>query len=129
MISIVGGAKAFHRDIDQAVDKNGKPAYLERADGGWFDFSFLFREDKGKKKPLELIAYNAEIRILRNGTRWFRLDLNVPGHTNEERWMRSHCHPSGCVKDENDSHALAHPILSPLELLDVMVFGFRDRAG
>ena len=48
------------------------------------------------------------------------IDANEPGHSNEERGLRSHMHPG------NDDLLVPAPVLSPTELIDVLVRRLRN---
>lgn len=68
------------------------------------------------------MGYDFELRFpgLQPPT-WIRLDLNLPGHDNDEDGLRSHLHPG------NEDLQAPAPMLSPLELLDLFLHGFRGR--
>jgi hypothetical protein len=110
--AIVGGAKNFRRDPAQA--------HFTRADGAWFDFALTVRERSGQ--PLELLAYNFEIRFPGDAVPQFlRFDLNSPKHSNQDAGHRSHLHPG------NDDLLLPYPALTPIEILDLFVHGLQRR--
>jgi hypothetical protein len=94
-------------------------AFFTRADGAWFDFGFTVTERGGR--PLELHSYGGEVRF--DGSTvpmpppWIRFDLNPLGTSNDDRAQRSHLHPG------TDDWSVPSPILSPIELLDLLVFG------
>ena len=72
--------------------------------------------------PLQLLAYDFELRFPEAQVPgWIRIDLNLPGHDNEEDGLRSHLHPG------NDDLQAPAPLLSPLELLDLFLHGLRGR--
>jgi hypothetical protein len=103
----VGGVKNFARDP-------GLP-HFTRIDGAWFDFAVTVRRQRGA--PLLLLAYDFEIRMpdeLSPPT-FVRFDLNRPEHPNEYRGSRSHVHPG------SDDFSVPFPLLSPAELLDVIL--------
>ncbi|MEZ4405438.1 MAG: hypothetical protein R3A52_02940 [Polyangiales bacterium] len=110
------------------ADSDGQPknfrrdralAHFTRADGAWFDFGFTLLERRGA--PVEVVAYDAELRFVRDDDSpvppWVRFDLNPPGHDNDGRALRSHLHPA------TDDWEVPAPTLSPVELLDLLVFG------
>lgn len=111
-VAIVGGEKNQHRSKDLQ--------HFLRDDGAWFDFSITVARRRGG--PLELLAYDFELRF--PGPRppaWIRIDLNLPGTDNDQDGLRSHLHPG------NDDLQAPAPLLSPLELLDQFIHGFRGR--
>lgn len=93
--------------------------HLERDDGAWFDFHLDVRE-RGRQ-PLEIVAYGFELRFDVNASAptWVRFDLNPPGTDNDRRGVRSHLHPA------TDDWSVPSPILTPIELLSIMVLGMR----
>lgn len=111
IITVCHKPKNFRRD-------RGLPCFT-RADGAWFDFGFTVIERRGH--PLDLISYGGEIRF--DGSTvpipppWIRFDLNPIGTSNDDRAQRSHLHPG------TDDWSVPSPILSPIELLDLLVFG------
>lgn len=53
---------------------------------------------------------------------WFvRFDMNQPGHDNEDLGLRSHVHPG------HEDLLLPGAVLSPVEALSFLLFGFRLR--
>jgi len=110
-LAIIGGEKNQHRSKDRR--------HFLRDDGAWFDFTItVARSPRG---PLELLAYDFELRFPGpQPPAWIRLDLNLPGHDNEAKGLRSHLHPG------NDDIQAPAPVLSPLELLDLFLHGFRS---
>ena len=91
--------------------------HLTRSDDAWFDFSIVVREDD---EQLELLAYDFEIRFPPGmGAPFLRFDLNLPGHSNEERELRCHLHPG------SDDFLVPAPLMSPTELLALFVDGSR----
>lgn len=106
---IFGGDKNFARD----------PAlkHFSRPDGAWFDFSVIVSEST---EGLELVAYTFEIRLPPgHGVPFVRFDLNLPGHANESREMRSHIHPG------TDALQIPSAILAPVELLELFLAHLR----
>jgi hypothetical protein len=111
-VAIVGGEKNQHRSKERK--------HFLRADGAWFDFAITVARSRGG--PLALLGYDFEIRFPQGqAPSWIRIDLNLPGHDNEEDGLRSHLHPG------NDDLQAPAPVLSPLELLDLFLHGFRGR--
>lgn len=111
-VAIVGGEKNQHRSKDRK--------HFLRDDGAWFDFSITVA--RAPRGPLALLAYDFELRF--PGPRppaWIRIDLNLPGTDNDLDGLRSHLHPG------NDDLQAPAPLLSPLELLDQFLHGFRGR--
>ena len=101
-------------------------ARLVRSDGAWLHFTLTLecvREGKHKGKAVDALwAYDFELVLPDGHTPPFvRFDLNEPGHPNELREIRSHMHPG------NDDLLLPAPIMTPCELIDVLVRGFRNR--
>jgi hypothetical protein len=111
-VAIVGGEKNQHRSRDRK--------HFLRDDGAWFDFTItVARSPRG---PRELLAYDFELRFPGpQPPAWIRLDLNLPGHDNDEDGLRSHLHPG------NDDLQAPSPLLSPLEILDLFLHGLRGR--
>jgi hypothetical protein len=105
---IVGGEKNFHRTPNKA--------HFTRADGAWFDFAIaVVRASAGETVTL---AYDFEIRFPEHvGPAFVRFDLNQPGHDNETVGLRSHLHPG------SDDLSVPSPLMSPLEILDVFLYG------
>lgn len=111
-VAIVGGEKNQHRSKSLQ--------HFLRDDGAWFDFSITVA--RAGRRPLELLAYDFELRF--PGPRppdWLRIDLNLPGTDNDLDGLRSHLHPG------NDDLQAPAPLLSPLEVLDQFLYGFRSR--
>jgi hypothetical protein len=80
---IVGAIKDFGRDPANAR--------LIRDDGAWLHFTITALEAADR---LQILAYDFELVFPDGHTPpFFRIDLNLPGHENEEREMRSHLHP------------------------------------
>ncbi len=109
-MAIVGGEKNQQRSKDRK--------HFLRDDGAWFDFTITVARSPGR--PLELLSYDFELRFPGpQPPAWIRLDLNLPGHDNDADGLRSHLHPG------NDDIQAPAPVLSPLELLDLFLHGFR----
>jgi hypothetical protein len=104
--AIAGGVKDFKRQVESIQ--------LQRADGAWFHFTLTVAETEGG--PLDLLAYDFEL-VYPDGhqPRFLRFDLNLPGHANDSRELRSHLHP-GC-----DDLLVPAPILHPFEAIDLML--------
>lgn len=107
---IVGGFKDFDRSGD-------KPRFV-RDDGASFHFTLTVAERQ--KSAMDLIAYDFELYFPPDHEPAFvRFDLNPPGHDNEARGLRSHVHPG------SDDFSAPAPLMSPLELLEIMIYGLR----
>jgi hypothetical protein len=107
---IAGGEKNFKRDPNRP--------HLERDDGAWFDFAITVGQTRAM--PLELIAYNFEIRFPdASAPAFIRFDLNDPTHDNEARGMRSHIHPG------SDDLQVPSPLMSPDEVLSILLHDLR----
>ncbi|MDP3275593.1 MAG: hypothetical protein Q8Q09_10390 [Deltaproteobacteria bacterium] len=100
---------------------------ITRLDGAWLDLSVSFATNASRE--LILAGYDAEIWFPTHDNQhsapaWIRLDFNLEAHTNDyERAMRSHLHPG------TDDWFVPSPLLSPIELLDLLVFGCKIPAG
>ena len=104
---ITGGQRNFKRLRE-------KP-HFEKYDTSWFDFAILIDETP---KPAAIIGFNFEIRFPDNcPTKFIRYDLNLPSHNNEQKGMRFHLHPG------NDDFMIHSPPMSPLEILNLFLFG------
>ncbi|MDC3954132.1 hypothetical protein [Polyangium jinanense] len=113
-VAITGGEKNEKRTRDRA--------HFERDDGAWFDFAITVAYEPGV--PLVLLGYNFEIRFPDLQSPLFvRFDVNLPGHENEALGIRSHLHPG------SDDLQVPAPFMSPLEVLDDVVYGLRLREG
>ncbi len=109
---ILGGVKDFRREA--------KNAHLIRDDGAWIHFTITVEWDG--KSSLELIAYDFEIVFPEgHSPKFVRIDLNKPGHENESRELRSHIHVG------NDDLLLPAPLMTPEEILHLLVHGLRPR--
>jgi hypothetical protein len=114
---IIGAIKDFRRDATSAR--------LIRDDGAWLHFTITAIEVPDR---LQIIAYDFELvfpqdMVPPEGSmpRFYRVDLNLPGHGNEERELRSHCHPG------NDDLLAPAPVMTPDEILDLLIWGMRPR--
>jgi len=106
---IAGGEKNQERDRVRR--------HFKRNDGAWFDFTITVREHGGQ---LELLAYDFEIRFPSGaGTPFLRFDLNLPGHRNQDRDLRSHLHPG------SDDVQVPTPLMTPIEVLALLIDGLR----
>lgn len=112
MGGLVDDKKPFARTADQIR--------IKRSDGAWLHFTITLRcattgKKKGKKVEA-LWAYDFEL-VFPDGhsPSFVRFDLNEPGHDNEDREIRSHMHPA------NDDLLVPAPVMSPEELLDVLL--------
>lgn len=109
-IAIAGGYKDFRR--------TGEHPRFVRKDGAWFHFTLTVAARRGK--PLDLIAYDFELVFPAGAHPAFvRFDLNPPDHHNQEEGLRSHVHPG------TDDCSAPSPFMSPLELLDVLLYDLR----
>jgi hypothetical protein len=95
------------------------PRHFVRDDGAWLSFSLTVRQH-GRR--LEILAYAFEL-VLPDGVSppFLRFDLNQPGHNNDLREIRSHFHPG------NDDLLAPAPIMTPEELLDLLLWRLRPR--
>ena len=111
-VAIAGGIKDQHGDPAKAC--------ITRDDGAWIHFTITVLERP--KQLLDLIAYDFEIVFPdAHPLRWLRFDLNLPGHANEERNLRSHMHPG------HDDMQVPAPMMRPNEILHVLIDGLRPR--
>lgn len=116
---ILGGEKDFRRDPGRAR--------IVRDDGAWIHFTVRVRQED--RKTLKLIAYDFEIVFpppqdsagLPVTPFFLRTDLNPPDHPNAAREVRSHLHPN------NDDLQWPAPVMTPREILDLMLQGLRPR--
>jgi hypothetical protein len=99
--------------------------HLDRFDGAWFDFALTAVGDM--KNPIVLDSYSFEIRLPlwpdqppdEQRPHFVRFDLNPPEHAKEARGERCHMHIG------SDLFSMPSPWMSPLEILDEMVYGLR----
>jgi hypothetical protein len=115
---LVEGKKPFARSSDQAR--------IKRSDGAWLHFTLTLRcSASGKKDNVEeLWAYDFELVFPdEHSPSFVRFDLNEPGHENENREIRSHMHPA------NDDLLVPAPVMTPEELLDILVRRLRHSRG
>lgn len=94
---------------------------FKRDDGAWFTFMFQVSDVGGS---LRLESYALRLCFPRGSTPAFlRFDLDGPGKANpaahEREGLRSHLHPG------HDDLRVPAPILHPLELLDLVIYGLR----
>lgn len=96
-------------------------ARLKRSDGAWLHFSLSLKLDK-QGHVSDMHAYSFEL-VFPDGhqPRFVRFDLNEKDHENDNRWIRCHLHPG------NDDLMLPAPVMSPEELLDVLLRRLRSR--
>jgi hypothetical protein len=102
------GTKNFKRSKDIP--------HFSRVDGCWFDFAITTDESR---KPAEIIGFDFEIRFPASvPIKFFRFDLNLPGHDNQVDGLRFHLHPG------SDDFMVHSPPMSPLEILHLFLYGF-----
>lgn len=105
----IGAVRNFRRDRNHP--------HLTRQDDAWFDFQLLCRS---KDRATEILAYDWEIRFDdKSPVSFVRLDLNPPAHDNEADGLRSHLH----LSSDDDGHSVPAPIMTPFEVLDLLLFG------
>lgn len=109
---ISGGPKDFRRSTESAR--------LIRDDLAWLHFTLTVRQHE--RVRLEILAYDFEL-VFSDGhvPPFIRFDLNLPGHANEERELRSHLHPG------NDDLQLPAPVMTPEELIELLLARLRAR--
>lgn len=80
----------------------------------WFHFTLTVAPRHGQQ--LDLVAYDFEL-VFPDGSHplFIRFDLNPPEHHNEDEGLRSHVHPG------TDDFSAPSPLMSPLEILDVLL--------
>ncbi len=107
----VGNVRNFHRDPSL-------PHFRRTKDQAWFDFLLVLAE---RARSVEILVYDFELRLPGKGgaSSFVRFDLNPPEHDNEADGLRSHLH----INSDDDGMSVPAPVLSPYELLDVMVHG------
>jgi hypothetical protein len=107
----VGDVRNFHRDPSL-------PHFRRTVDQAWFDFQLLLEE---RARSVEILAYDFELRLPGGDSKssFVRFDLNPEDHDNEADGLRSHMH----VSSDDDGMSVPAPVMSPYELLDVMVHG------
>jgi hypothetical protein len=112
---IVGGGSEKNQSRVRSIP------HFTRDDGAWFDFTLTVREHAGK---LDVLAYDFELRLPPGmGLPFLRFDLNLPGHANEDRELRSHIHLG------SDDHPFPAPMMTPSELLHLCLEGGQLPAG
>lgn len=109
---LLGGEKVMRQET------NGQQ--FVRSDGAWFHWTLTVRHN-AKTSHWEPFAYDYEIVFpgRHRGPRFVRYDMNVPGHANEVRHMRSHLHPG--IDEEGAGMQLPAPVLHPLEVLELFL--------
>lgn len=109
---ITGGIKDFRRSPESAR--------LIREDLAWLHFTITVRHYA--RDRLEVLSYDFEL-VFPDGHAppFVRFDLNPPGHRNEARELRSHVHPG------NDELQLPAPVMTPTELLELLLVRLRPR--
>jgi hypothetical protein len=107
----VGDVRNFNRDPSL-------PHFRRTKDHAWFDFLLVLAE---RARRVEILLYDFELRLPGKGgaSSYVRFDLNPPAHENEADGLRSHLH----INSDDDGMSVPAPVLSPYELLDVMVHG------
>lgn len=107
----VGDRRNFRRDPSL-------PHFRRTTDQAWFDFQLLLAESS---RSVEILAYDFELRLPAEGSKssFIRFDLNPEEHGNEADGLRSHMH----VNSDDDGMSVPAPVMSPYELLDLMVHG------
>ncbi len=96
---------------------------ITRTDGAWFDFAVTMRVPEGLS-GLEILEYRFCLRFPeapaeapQPPNRMIRFDLNAPDKAVDHQGLRSHVH----VNVDDESFAIPSPILSPEEVLDVIL--------
>ncbi len=111
----LGDRRNFHEDWSL-------PHFI-RSDGARFDVALTLRREGNST---EILAYSFPL--------WFenhpdlkpiRFDLNEPGHNNEGLGLRSHVH----LNLDDEGFSVPTPIMQPLEVLDVLLFGLLPGVG
>lgn len=119
-VQIFGGLIGERRD-EKDFKRLASSARLRRDDRAWLHFTLTYKCDR-KGRVLALSAYDFEL-VFPAGHRpaFVRFDLNEEGHENDRRWIRCHMHPG------NDDLMVPAPLMSPEELLDVLIRRMRPR--
>jgi hypothetical protein len=114
--AIHGGEKVFRQERG-SLD-------IGRDDGAWFHFTIALRSRR-QPQAFELLGYNFEIVFpdRTKGPRFLRWDFNPPGHTNDERSLRAHMHPS--IDEEAELAQVPTPVMHPVELLSLFIHRLR----
>lgn len=111
----VGDVRNFNRD-------RSRPHFTRKSDRAWFDFQLSVSETHSS---LEVLSYDFELRFEDSSPVSFvRFDLNPKGHDNETDGLRCHVH----LGSDDDGHSVPAPLMSPYELLDILVHGV-NRTG
>ena len=119
-VKIYGGLVGERRD-KKDFSRLPSSARLKRDDDAWLHFTLTLKCDK-KGRVVEMPAYDFELVFPDDHQpRFVRYDLNEEGHENDRRWVRCHLHPG------NDDLMLPAPVMSPEELLDVLLRRLRPR--
>lgn len=106
----VGSVRNFNRD-------RSLPHFTRKKDGAWFDFQLSVIETTSS---LEVLSYDFELRFDNaRPVSFVRFDLNPKDHDNEKDGLRCHVH----LGSDDDGHSVPAPLMSPYELLDVLVHG------
>lgn len=119
-VTIYGGLIGRRGD-EKDFGRLPSSARLKRSDGAWLHFSLALKVDK-QGHVSEPHAYSFEL-VFPDGhqPRFVRFDLNEKDHENDNRWIRCHLHPG------NDDLMIPAPVMSPEELLDVLLRRLRPR--
>jgi len=103
-------------------DLPGTPR-ITRSDGAWIDFAVTMRVPAGLS-GLEILEYRFCLRFPeapagapQPANRMIRFDLNAPDKAADHQGLRAHVH----VNVDDESFAIPCPILSPVEVLDVIL--------
>lgn len=105
-VLIAGGAADFRHE-------GAEPHFLRR-DSARLNFIVMLEEGM----PAQLLRYKFELALVQPDT-FLRFELDAPGGAHEVDGLRSHLHPG------SDAIRVPAPIMSPLELLDLLLY----RAG
>ena len=111
---IVGGARSWNCVPDGGV--------FMRRDGAWFTFTLQVMPDTDGSLRLE--SYSFQLCMpTGSAPLYLRFDLGGPDDGYVHEGLRSHLHPGA-----SDARVPA-PLLSPLELLDLFLYGLRGASG
>jgi hypothetical protein len=106
-------------DFRRATEPEPETRFV-RTDGGIVHFQMTLRECGARS--IEVLAYGFEVYFpSREPISFVRFDLNFLGHGNDEAGLRSHLHPG------NDDLQLPSPVLEPLEVLLLVLYGCRSQ--
>jgi hypothetical protein len=120
-----GDSAKFHTVQVGAVNFKNRPGTprITRSDDAWFDFGLILREADG---AVELFSYRFALRIPSLGPRGLvRFDLNPPGHPNDDLGLRAHTH----LFTDDDGFSVPSPLMSHIDVLDVILFRLRSGTG